>query len=136
MNLTLGSGIVYSQAHLNRGAMGNWPKSISDKGTYSKLEKKNRMNVREGIEMVEITQIRRNGDGERSENDHRKKRHNRAFVSARSSWLESEEQHRIAVIYRLAKKMLSTFLDEVLEAQISRTVVKTESISQTFQESY
>ena len=78
----------------------------------------------------------RNGDGERLENDHGKKRHNRAFVSARSSWLWSEEQHRIAVIYRLAKKMLSTFLGEILEAQISRTVVEMELIFQTFQESY
>lgn len=119
-----------------QGGDGELAKKYFRQGYILKIRKKNRMNVREGIEMVEITQIRRNGDGERSENDHRKKRHNRAFVSARSSWLESEEQHRIAVIYRLAKKMLSTFLDEVLEAQISRTVVKTESISQTFQESY
>lgn len=54
MNLNLGSGIFYSQAYPNRGVMGNWPKSISDKGTYSKLEKKNRMKVCEGIEMFAI----------------------------------------------------------------------------------
>lgn len=57
MNLNLGSeDSLPSGIPIQRGD-GNWPKSISDEGTYSKLEKKTRVKVREGIEIVETNII-------------------------------------------------------------------------------